>query len=85
MGAGLVARSAALPGQRRMQRRFVSFRPFDRGQRPGQRNLQHLIDVRDRHDLQARLHVLRNLVEIFLVLLRNEAGYNLERVSDFIV
>ena len=50
----------------------VGIGPFDGLGLGSERMLEHLVDVRDRNDLQAFLHVRRYLGEILLVLLGNE-------------
>ncbi len=39
-----------------------------------QRDLEHLLDRRHRHDLQARLHIVGNFGEILLILLGDDHG-----------
>src|SRR5262249_44802869 len=48
--------------------------PLDRRQRLGQSTCQDLVDGHDRDDLQSLLHVVGDLGEILLVLLRDQHG-----------
>ena len=55
-----------------LRHRHFFLDPFDRVRLAGQRMLEHLVDRGDRDDLEALLHVVRDLGEILLVLLRDQ-------------